>query len=163
MSKVIYGVYVDGGEYDSAYHNLVHAWSTKEAADAHAFELREVLARKIVAVKAQNNFNETWDEQNPDKIPFPQQKEYPKWTGLRKNEITQAMRDERNAINADNNTRNEAYYELRNERDNQRKEHCYAHLRTIGIAEDMIKFLEDQYCFFYGDDKEYMIEEVELD
>lgn len=162
MTTIIYGVYASGGEYEDAFHNLIKVWTKKTDAEEQIFELNEIRNRRKIALELKYNHSCAWDEANPNTIVGPERCAYPKWTGIKNQDITQAMRDERNAIIGKYNTEFQVYTDAADHRRNARDESCAVHLAMKGLSNELIEFVMEKY-FHYGEDIEYVIEEVELD
>lgn len=161
MTTIIYGVYISGGSYDDAYNNLIKAWSTREAADQHRDQLEKDHEQQVYASNLQHKHLMAWDEQNPTTIPLPKMAKVPHWGGKRKDQITQAMRDERDSINEDNRTRAEEYQELMQQRQDQWNAECINYLASVGVSADVIIYITENR--YFDKDVSYNVEEIEFD
>lgn len=161
--STIFAVYVSGGEYDMAYHNLIKCWSTREAAEQHVRELEDFRSRQKQAIELEEAHFAMWDKENPFTVPYPEQKVYPRWHGIRNENITDIMRAERAVIVAENEAKNKVYSDLREAHDERRFNACEAYLLTTDISKDMIEWLNNESVYFRRDAAEYSIEPVEID
>lgn len=157
----IYGVFCSGGSYDDYFNNLVKCWSTSEAADRHVKQLIEERDLRKAASTLYNEFQTNWNKLNPLTISFPQQNNLPNWNGLRKNQITDQMRAEKDAIIQDNHVKRRVYGEQMTARYERMKADTSTHLAASGVSDTIIQELD--VCPYSNIEVNYTAEAIELD
>lgn len=160
----IYLIWRAGGEYEDAWANVVAARYDRVAAQSLADKaaardqyLRDVEAR--LAAHMESFVHPT------SLMPYPQQVPRKKWpSGMRQSEITQAMRDERAAIDEDNRARMVPYADNQTQRYVEYREAQVAYLADVEMwtREDAEARLSKCNFAPYEDVRNY-ITEVEIE
>jgi hypothetical protein len=176
MTEAVQTIYVlieRGGEYSDAWHNNLMASHDRAKLEAHVARVLDY--RNRINAFAPTMYPQ-WEKFAAEHVipERPTLKSFPKWkAGLRKEEITQEMRDERKAIEADNRNASETWGKIWSEREEAWTHTVNGFLTEAGFNLEIDHIPNAVYYFretffqggtdrdlFYG--REFEIEELEL-
>lgn len=151
------------GEYSDKYEHIEHAWSVEAKAHSHIAELMEHQTKVVAATKLWESFSSEWIDQYPMPthaalIPRPKWKQ-----GLRREEITCAMRAERAEIEAANRAVLSKWGDVCRERDERCRHAVIAHLVDQLVDLDIIRQIDDNKWSYYEREATFVCRPCELD
>lgn len=157
-------VFASDGEYSDHYSTPIHAWSERQKADNHVTELEQEQTVHNSFVDLYQRLSAHYDSNTPALRNFDSSKlkKEPKWNNLRKHQITDDMRAERQRIRDYNQQIHMEYGQLRIEWETKKRGIVREQLVQNNAPQKVLDKY-DHYGYLSHLTRNYSVDPIELD